>query len=162
MDINIIPPESDPMIDRVYVVGMTIKSFKGRKDVDVHLFRTEWDDEEYEVYEWNDLLGAPVDPDHANPEGSKKIILESFTEEERDQVIAYLKEHYSEKLSTINSAVMDLPVPKGLPSLSDFEPGKDVGLIMFDKIPHYNLPFSMRGLYDLSQHKPLVEVTSEG
>lgn len=146
-------------IKRGYAVSMTIKSFKGRRNVEVHLFRPEWPESDLkEISAEKNLFGPPVmdEADH-NPERDKQLILESFTLEERNCVIDYLKEHYSSRLSTIKSTPMDFPIPSGLPPLSSISEGKDIGLIKFEKIPHFNLPFALRGLYNLNMHKPLVE-----
>ena len=90
-------------------------------------------------------------------EKSKCILLESFTEEERDQIVEYLKDRYGDRLESINSGPMDLPIPLGLPSLSSIPGGKTIGFIHFETIPKYTLPFPVHGFYDLAQHKPLVE-----
>ena len=38
---------------------------------------------------------------------------------------------------------------------------KDIGFILFDKIPNYSLPFVIRGFFDLSQHPPIVEAQQQ-
>ncbi|NDV27217.1 hypothetical protein [Desulfovibrio sp. JC010] len=147
---------------RGYAVSMVIKSFKGRRDVEVHLFRPEWDEADAAEIKWDGLFGAPAALDAVpNEEKDRKIVLESFTMEERDQVVDYLKEHYSSRLESIFSTPMEFPVPAGLPPLSSITEGKDIGLIKFEKVPHFDLPFALRGLYNLGAHRPLVE-TREG
>jgi hypothetical protein len=137
---------------------MVIKSFKGRRDVEVHLFRPEWNDADETEIKWDNLFGGPATLDAVpNEERDRKIILESFTVEERDQVVDYLKDHYSSRLESIFSTPMEFPVPTGLPPLSSITEGKDIGLIKFEKVPHFDLPFALRGLYNLGAHRPLVE-----
>ncbi|WP_419779495.1 hypothetical protein [Maridesulfovibrio sp.] len=149
-------------IQRGYALSMIIKSFKGRRDVEVHLFRPEWDDADATEIKWDNLFGSPAALDAVpNEEKDRKIILESFTKDERDQVVDYLKDHYSSRLESIFSTPMEFPVPTGLPPLSSITEGKDIGLIKFEKVPHFDLPFALRGLYNLGAHRPLVE-TREG
>lgn len=158
MDINIQNPEYPLPVDRAYVVSIVIKSFKGRKDVDVHLFRPDWDESEMENYDWSKLLGRPLEPGMSmDPVGSRKTLLECFTKEERDRVVDYLKTRYHDRVSSITSRCIDFPIPLGLKPLSEIPEGKDIGKIRFEKIPNYTLPFSVHGLFDLSQHKPIVE-----
>lgn len=157
MEINLHSPETAPPVKRAYFITMTINSFKGRRDVEVHLFRPDYDAAEMAAYDWNKLLGDPIHPQvPADPEFSKRVLMEAFTAEERDKVIDYLKEHYADRVSVVNSGPVDLPVPLGLPPLSELPEGKTIGFIRFDQIPHYSLPFKLRGMYDLAQHEPLV------
>ena len=134
-------------VKRGYAVSMVIRSFKGRRDVEVHLFRPEWNSEDENEISWdNNLFGSPATlgsiPDEKK---DRKIILESFTKEERDKVVDYLKDHYSSRLESIFSTPMEFPVPTGLPPLCSITEGKDIGLIRFEKVPHFNLPFALRG-----------------
>lgn len=156
MDINIITPDSPLPSDHVHSLSMTIRSFKGRKDVQVHLFRAAWDSADEAGQNWDTLIGEPVDPSRTETAGSKSIVMESFTTDERDRIVNYLKEQYSTRLTAINSAPLTFPVPAGLMGLSQIEAGKDIGFIDFVKIPSYSLGIPMRGLYDLSQHSPIV------
>lgn len=157
MDIEIVKPEGGLPSERAYAVSMTIKSFKGRRDVDVHLFRHAWDPEEEPAMDWDRLLGAQGMEEAPEAEGSRHVVLESFTVEERDQLIAYLKDHYADRLKSVFSAPIPFPVPVGLTALSSISEGKSVGFIHFERIPHFNLGLAVRGLYDLSQHRPIVE-----
>jgi hypothetical protein len=136
---------------------MTIKSFKGRRNVEVHLFRADWTKNDEENQDWNTLIGPPLDPAVPDKSGSKRIIMESFTTEERDHIISYLKEQYSTRLTAISSTPLTFPVPAGLSGLSQLEAGKDIGFIEFNKIPSYSLDIPMKGLYDLSQHSPIAD-----
>jgi hypothetical protein len=157
MDIEIIKPEGSLPSERAYAVSMTIKSFKGRRDVDVHLFRHAWDPEEEPGMDWDSLLAAKGMDEDKSAAGSRRVILESFMAEERDELIAYLKKHYAAKLKSVFSAPIPFPVPIGLTALSDISEGKSIGFIHFERIPHFSLGFAVRGLYDLSQHRPIVE-----
>jgi len=158
MDIDVVPADYNLPVDRAWTVSIVIKSFKGRKDVTVHLFRPEWDPAEEKNYDWPVLLGDPVDPDlPVSLESSRRILLESFTERERDAVVDYIKTRYKDKVSEIHACSLNFPVPLGLTALSELTEGKDIGFVRFDKIPHYTLPFPLRGFFDLSQHKPLIE-----
>ena len=149
-------------IVRGYAVSMIVRSFKGRRDVEVHLFRPEWSPSEEEEISWGNLFGPPAMLDAVlDAEKDRKIVMESFTLDERDQVINYLKEHYSSRLDSINSNPLEFPIPSGLPPLCSMSEGKDIGLIKFEKVPHFKLPFALRGLYNLSAHRPLVETRED-
>jgi hypothetical protein len=122
------------------------------------LFRPQWDPAEEKGVDWTKLLGGPADPSlPADPISTRKVIMESFTAGERDQLVLYLSEHYDARLTALWSAPLEFPAPLGLPALSDAAEDKSVGLIRFEKIPHFNLHFPVHALYDLSRHRPLVE-----
>jgi hypothetical protein len=142
---------------------MVIKSFKGRRDVAVHLFRPMWDPEEEEAIDWDKLLAAPGMSEAPEAAGSRKVVLEALTPEERDAIVAYLAKHYESRLEEITAAPIPFPIPIGLMALSDLSEGKSIGFIHFERIPHFDLGFALRGFYDLSQHPPIVETeTSAG
>lgn len=162
MQIDIIAPDGQLPVERAWAVSMIIKSFKGRRDVEVHLFRPAWDEAEAAALDWTALLGSPLPELNpaaaARPDGSRRVLLESFTAEERDRIIDFLRDQYSDKLAVIQSCPLGFPIPLGLTALSEIEEGKDVGFILFERIPSYSLTIPLRGLYDLSQHKPLIEI----
>ncbi|EHJ46684.1 hypothetical protein DFW101_0667 [Solidesulfovibrio carbinoliphilus subsp. oakridgensis] len=158
MEIDVVPADFIIPVDRAWTVSMVIKSFKGRKDVTVHLFRPEWDPADEEIYDWDVLTGDPVQPDlPVSYVSCRRIVMESFTEEERDALVDYLKTRYEDKVSEVHACALNFPIPLGLTALSELSEGKDIGFIHFDKIPNYTLPFPVRGYFDLSQHKPLIE-----
>lgn len=162
MHIDIVPALERLPVDRAWSLTIVIKSFKGRKDVEVHLFRPDWDTLEEEAYDWDGILGDPMHPDmDADIASGRMLVMESFTPEERDMLVAYFKKHYEGKVSEIRSCPIDFPVPLGIPALCTLTEGKDVGFILFDKIPHYKLPFPTRGFFDLSQHAPIVEAEQQ-
>ncbi|PIE69116.1 MAG: hypothetical protein CSA21_03670 [Deltaproteobacteria bacterium] len=164
MHIETREPSHPLPIDRGYVLSMTIRTFKGRRDVEVHLYRAVWDEGELHAYDWETLLGGTIEGKErasSDPDGSKKVLLEAFTRQERDQIIEYLSSRYASRLTSITASPLELPIPLGLVPLSSFPEGKTIGTIRLDKIPRYPLPFSLRGLYDLSRHKPLVEEQTE-
>ncbi len=158
MEIDIVPAEGSLPVKRAYTLSIVIKSFKGRKDVEVHLFRPEWNPAEAQLYDWNALLGDILVPDlEVSLESCRRVVLEAFTEEERDQLVDYLKGRYKDRLAAIRSCSLNFPIPLGLVALSELTEGKDTGFVNFDKVPNYPLPFPARGFFDLSQHKPLIE-----
>ncbi|TVM24792.1 hypothetical protein DQK91_23295, partial [Oceanidesulfovibrio marinus] len=85
-----------------------------------------------------------------------RVLMESFTADERYLVIDYINEHYADSVSVLNSEPVNLPVPMGLQPLSQLPEGKTIGFIRCNQIPHYSLPFKLRGKHDLAQHEPLV------
>jgi len=156
MDITITAPAAQPPTQYAHSLSMVIKSFKGRRNVDIHLFRGAWEAADEAGQDWDVLIAAPPTP-NTDLEGSRRIVMESFSDEERDRIINYLKEQYSTRLTAIQSTPLTFPVPAGLSGLSQLEPGKNVGFIEFAKIPSYPLDIPLMGLYDLSQHLPIVE-----
>ncbi|QGY41357.1 hypothetical protein GM415_14905 [Pseudodesulfovibrio cashew] len=152
MEIIIIQPEETPPVPFVHSLSMVIKSFKGRRDVEVHLFRSSWETAMEEGVDWTRLISGTEDA-----ESSRRVIMESFTAAERDRIIKYLKEQYSTRLRGIRSTPLTFPVPAGLAGLSQLTPNKSVGLIEFERIPSYSLGLPIKGLYDLNQHPPIVE-----
>ncbi len=164
MQIDVVESSQPLPIKRGYAVSMVIHSFKGRRDVEVHLYRSAWPEEEMDAYDWTGILGGSIERKNAgavDPDGSKKVLLEAFTLEERDSIVSYLKDKYASRLSRITATPLGFPIPQGLVPLSSFPEGKSIGIIKLDKIPSYSLPFPVRGLYDLSRHKPLVEEKTE-
>ncbi|MDP3426535.1 MAG: hypothetical protein Q8S17_04060 [Humidesulfovibrio sp.] len=161
MDIQIITSDKTGdkalPIDRAYALSMTIKSFKGRRDVEVHLFRHVWDSEEEGAIDWDLLLAAKGMSEAEEAAGSRRVVLEALTADERDRIVDYLKEHYAGRLTGIVSMPIPFLVPVGLVALSDMSEGKTIGFIHFERIPHYNLGIALRGFYDLGQHPPIVE-----
>jgi hypothetical protein len=158
MDVNIVAPDREPPAPRAHILIMTIKSFKGRRNVDVHLYRAAWDPREMDQYDWNLLLGEVKHPEAGiDPENSRKVLLEAFTPEERDQVIAYLRQRYGSKLESLASCTLNFPIPRGLAALSDVVEGKSIGRLRMETVPQYTLSFPVHGIFDLNQHEPILE-----
>ncbi len=156
MEINIIPPESSLPLARAFVLNMVIKSFKGRKDVEIHLYRPQWDPSEEDAYNWDTVIQKS--PGQAQNEmiNSRQVILESFVLEERDSILDYLKSRYFQKLKVINSAPLPFPLPAGLTPLSMMPENNNYGRIRLERVPRYPLAFPVHGFYDLSAHSPIL------
>lgn len=152
MEVKILEPNLAYGIERIFILNMTLHSFKGRKNLEVHLYRGAWEEQEEQVYPWESLLESKDLSD-----SSKKIILEAFTRKEIEQIIAYLKERYSSRIQEIIAAPLELPLPPGLVPFSKMPENENFGRIYLDKAPHYPLPFTVRGFYDLSSAKPLID-----
>lgn len=158
MIVNFYEPPTPPKTPRCYVVTVVIKSFHGRKNVEVHLFKPEFDPAERDAIEWDDLIGDPMHPDvYADPERTKLVVMESFTRPEVERLAAYFKERYDDKMESINASPMQFPVPQGMPPLSAMPEGQNIGFIKFSQVPHYNLPFAVHGMYDLAEHEPIPQ-----
>ena len=158
MRLNITTSQNELPVKKGYMISLIIKKLKGYKNVEVHLFLPEWDEKEARSYDWIKLLGDPIDRDApADPMSSRKVLLESFTLEERDMILDCMKERYVSRLSAINSRPLDFPIPMGLIPLSEIPEDDDIGCICFEEIPNYTLPFPVHGLYILSQHEPVEE-----
>lgn len=139
---------------RGFTATITIRSFKGRKDVLVHLFRPEWEHQENQKYDWDNLVHCSegTDPERGD---TREVILESFTRDELNLVVNYLEARYRDRLTGISTNSLHYPLPAGLLPLRSMPEGKDMGRIRFEIVPGYPLPFPVHGLYDLSQHKPM-------
>ena len=161
MEINIVPPNQDLPLERAYVVNMLIRSFKGRKDVEVHLHRPYWDDAEEKQYDWAAIFGNPPEKLGMEERNSIKVIMEAFNLEERTALIEYLKNRYAEKLKAINSAPLPFPIPQGLVPLSEMPEDENLGRIRLEKVPNYTLSFPVHGFYDLSAHPPILQNEQE-
>jgi hypothetical protein len=154
MDIDIAIPQSPPPTPFAHTLSMVIKSFKGRRNVEVHLFRSVWDEASEASLPWKTLLeGECPGPGEAG----RRVVMEAFTEAERDRIVDYLKAQYSTRLAAIRSVPLRFPVPARLCGLSEAEPGKTIGFIEFQKIPSYPLDIPLKGFYDLNRHPPIAE-----
>ncbi len=163
MDVTIIPPEGVLQEERAFSLSMTVRTFKGRRDVDIHLFRHSWDQAEEQAYDWDTLIGPPLDVDTpvspVETAGSRLVLLESFTRKERDMIVDFLTQQYQDRLTAIRSRPLTFPIPSGLTGLSQVRAGENIGLVDFSRIHSYTLPIPLRGLYDLNQHKPIIATT---
>ncbi|GAB6887299.1 hypothetical protein JCM13304A_07970 [Desulfothermus okinawensis JCM 13304] len=156
MGVEIISTEEQPLLDRGYVISIVITNFKQRRNVEVHLFRPSWDAEEYAQYDWPEIIGNPLPgAKEIDPISSRKVLLETFNQEEKDKIVNYLKERYKDRLKEIRVSILGLPIPLGLVGLSEIKPQGDIGIIEFEKIPNYPLDFVFHGLYNLSRHEEI-------
>lgn len=155
------PPGAGP--ERIYIAVATLRAFKGRRHVDVHLFRHGGSEEELAALKSNlpGLVGPPdpsVPPQAlqgASEEAALRCILEAFTAEESQALVAYLEQGYAEHIEKITVCPLDLPVPLGVAPLGAIPEGKTTGFIRFEAVHRYALPFVARGFYDLAVHEPL-------
>ncbi|MDY3810584.1 hypothetical protein FYJ44_00160 [Desulfovibrio sp. PG-178-WT-4] len=158
---SIAAPDNAPL-DRIYIIAATLNAFKGRRHVEVHIFRHGATDEELAALEGKKLVGPPdpaVPPQvlqGATEKAALRCVLEAFTAEESQALVAYLEQRYAEHIEKIMVCPMDLPVPLGVAPLSGIPEGKSTGFIRFDAVPDYPLPFVARGFYDLAVHEPLM------
>lgn len=153
MDIDIIQSAPNTHITHNNTLSMVIKSFKGRRDVEVHLFRGQWEASDETNENWDTLIASG---NRTAQSDSRRMIMEAFSDAERDLIVNYLKEQYSTRLTAIRSRPLSFPVPAGIPGLSQVNPDKNIGFIEFLKIPSYPLDIALKGLYDLSKHPPIV------
>ncbi len=159
MDFKIIAASPFMELDRVYLIQAQLKSFKGRKDVIVYLFRINTDEKELAELRTLDLVAARSDdtPEGAQAEDALLSLMEAFTAEEGNEVLEYLKERYEEHISEVVVSPMEIPVPLGMVPFSAIPEGKTMGFIRFDAVEEYPLPFIVHGFYDLDAHDALME-----
>ena len=116
MRLNIITSQNELPVKKGYMISLIIKKLKGHKYVEVHLFLPEWDENEAKSYDWSKLLGDPIDRNApADPVSSRKVLLESFTLEERDMILDCIR------FEEIPNYTLPFPV-HGLYILSQHEP----------------------------------------
>ncbi len=158
MEYRIIAAAPFTELDRVYLIQATLKSFKGRRDVAVYLFRTDTNEEELSQLQGLDLVDtAKADtPEGATPEDALRSVLEAFTAEEGNEVLDYLKARYEEQISEVVVSPIEIPVPLGMVPFSAIPEGKTMGFIRFDAVADYNLPFVVHGFYDLDAHDSIM------
>lgn len=159
---EIISAKGTEPISRVYSISIIIRSFKGRRNVQAHLFRTSIGNDELNspyLTGCIDTASSHQAVAHCLPgsiEDTKRMILETFTREERDDVIRYVEKQYGNRLEAVTAAPISFPVPKGTMPLCSFPEGKSMGFIRFEDMPDYPLPFTFHGFYDLEQHDPIL------
>ncbi len=162
MDQKIIAASPFEELDRIYLIQATLKSFKGRRDVIVHLFRTNIDEaaveQELQELRHMDVVGkADADtPEGAQADDALLSILEAFTAEEGNLLLPYLEKRYDEQISEVVVSPLEVPVPLGVVPFSAIPEGKTMGFIRFNAVPDYDLPFGVHGFYDLDNHEPLM------
>lgn len=156
MEINFIQADEEPIFPRTYVATLRLANFKGRKDVEAHVFRYDYPKSELEEAAGLNLVG-PADPSMpaellagATKEQALKCVLEAFTEEESELLAEYLKDKYADQITSLYIAPLSLPAPLGVAPLAEIPEGEESGFIKLDKAPGYSLPFKARAYYDLS------------
>ena len=161
MEKIIVPTQYDLPLDRFYIVAITLNTFKGRRHVDVQVFRPNAGDDELEPLRGLGLV-APADPSvppevlqGATEEAALRCILEAFTAEESRALADYLEQRYAEHIEKITVCPMDIPVPMGVAPLAGITEGTSTGFIRFDTVRGYPLSFPAHGFYDLEAHAPL-------
>lgn len=162
MQKEIVPALGNEPINRVYTISIIIRSFKGRKNVEAHLFRSDIPEKELQA----PILLKCIDTDRekyrlephltGTLEDTKRMVLESFTKEERDAIIEYLEQRYHTRLLAISAGPLTFPVPMGTMPLASIPEGKSMGFIRFHNMLNYPLQFNFTGFYDLDQHEPNI------
>lgn len=159
MEKHIIEAPADAPISRIYIMGAVLKHFKGRSDVEIHIFRHGADDGELAALQGRNLVG-PADPEvppealaGATEEAALRCLLEAFTKEEADALADWLETRYADQISDLYVSPMDLPVPLGVGPLGLVPSGRTNGFICFDAVHGYPLPFVARGYYDLADQE---------
>lgn len=150
-------------LERIYIITATMKTFKGRRHVEVHLFRDNPDIAELEsLRAMDDLVGKPTNETPAgcnSPESAEdalRTVLEAFTAQEGNLLLEYLDTRYADQFSKVVVCPMELPVPLGVVPLSSIPEGKAMGFINLSVVRDYPLPFAVRGFYDLDAHEPMM------
>lgn len=141
--------------DRIYIASAVLSNFKGKTNIEVQLFRTNYDSSELDMLRNRGLVtsedtGIPKEAlAGATEEAALKCLLEAFTKEECSQIAKYLEDRYGDQIKKLDFAPLSLPLPLGLGPLAELPPGEKSGFVNFDKAPGYALPFSIKGWYEL-------------
>lgn len=149
-------------LERIYIITGTLKTFKGRRNVEVHLFRSNPDVDELESLRAMNVVGSLKDDSPQgsdNPQATEdalRTVLEAFTAEEGNQVLEYLDKRYADQFSKVVVCPLEIPVPLGVVPLSSIPEGKTMGFIRMEAVRDYPLPFAVQAFYDLDLHEPLV------
>lgn len=155
-------PHFEPL-ERIYIITATLKTFKGRRNVEVHLFRSNPDVAELESLRAMNLVGKPNNetPLGCNsPEAAEdalRTVLEAFTAEEGNLLLEYLDQRYADQFSKVVVCPLEMPVPLGVVPLSSIPMGKSMGFINMSAVRDYPLPFAVQAFYDLDAHEPMLQ-----
>ncbi len=159
MEYRIIAASPGVELERVYLIQIMLKSFKGRRDVIVYLFRTDTNEKELETLrQYEDLVAKPdsTTPEGASAEDAILSVLEAFTAEEGNVLLEYLEKKYNEHIKEVVVSPLELPIPLGMVPFSAIPEGKSMGFIRFETVPDYDVPFKVHGFYDLDAHDALL------
>ena len=156
MEILRLAATGKPLCDRIYVLGATLKAFRGQRHVETHIIRHGATEEELAALRGKGLV-APPDPampaallEGATEDRALACLLEAFTLEESEALAAWLEKRYADRIEKLVICPLDLPVPLGVGPLGEIPEGGQTGFIRFDAAPGYDLPFAARAFYDLS------------
>lgn len=146
-------------LDRVYLIQATMPRFKGCRDVTVHMFRYDTDQSELEFCRAQNIVGKAdrETPEGATVENALRSVLETFTPDEGNALLAYLEKRYADQIARVVVCPIDIPVPLGMVPFASIPEGGSIGFIHFDKLKDYDLPFGVRGFYDLEAHEPIAD-----
>lgn len=149
-------------LERIYIITAILKTFKGRRNVEVHLFRDNPDVAELESLRTMDLVGKANSETPAgcdSPEAAEdalRTVLEAFTAEEGNLLLEYLDTRYADQFAKVVVCPLEIPIPLGVVPLSSIPEGKTMGFINLSAVRDYPLPFAVQGFYDLDAHEPLM------
>lgn len=155
-------PHFEPL-ERIYIITATMKTFKGRRDVEVHLFRADPDIAELDTLRAMNVVGKPSNETPvgcSTPEAAEdalRSVLEAFTAEEGNALLEYLDKRYADQFAKVVVCPLEIPVPLGVVPLSAIPEGKAMGFINLSAVRDYPLPFAVRGFYDLDAHEPMMQ-----
>ena len=156
MEILRLDAPENALCERIYVLGATLKAFRGKRHVETRIIRHGASEEELAGLRGKGLV-APPDPamppallEGATEDRALACLLEAFTAEESEALAAWLQARYADRIEKLVICPLDLPVPLGVGPLGEIPEGGETGFIRFDAAPGYDLPFAARAFYDLS------------
>lgn len=146
---------TDAKLDRIYIAALALKNFRGRKNVEVQLFRHGATEAELCALRGKGLVGAPPAgmPEAiiqgASEDAALYCLLEAFTLPEAEQLADYIAGRYGEQAASLTICPLGLPVPLGVGPLGALPESANSGFLNFHLAPGYALLFQLRGYFDL-------------
>ena len=124
MECEFIWAEDEARLPRRYIAVATLNNFRGKKNVEAHIFRTGASENEMEALKYKNLV-SPADPSvpaevlsGATEEMALACLLEAFTRDEALKLANYLENRYKTQISRLEICPMNLPAPFGIGPLA--------------------------------------------
>ncbi len=152
MEINFVTDGERADVPRQYVAVCRMINFRGHKNVETHLFRNGWTDEEMEAVANLDVVaGESSLPEEIKANVSRtaalECLLETFTRREAERVARYLEERYAGQIARLDICPIEFPLPLGITALGKIPATDTGGFIEFARAKNYPLDFELRGYY---------------
>lgn len=134
------------MTDKLFRVTTVVKEYDGRKDVAFHWF---YDGKRTPPRPYAELV-KNYDPTDRNASYSEDCIDEMFTEDEANQLVAYLNRTHGDDGPHIIEEEK-LPIANNMMGLGAIAVGGGDDFYMLYNAPEYPLPFKVLGYFDLRE-----------
>lgn len=159
MKIKFVEAEKGVPLERIYILGAVLKTFKGHPNVEIQIIRKGFSSTEAAEISEKNIIGKELFPfsgDILPPDARQnalRCVLEAFTRKEAEALASYLEKRYSRQIEELIICPMDLPVPLGAGPLGEMPESVTSGFIRFEDAPGYPLPFSVWGYFELGSQE---------